>query len=451
MPTLTLKGYPNPKQEEFFSASTRHIAFGGSRGGGKSWAMRRKFVLLALRYSNLKLLLLRRTLPELRENHVLPLMEELNGIAKHNSEEKAFIFPNGSRLKLGYCEHESDVYQYQGQEYDVIGLEEATHFTEGQMQFLTTCNRSTRKDFKPRMYYTANPGNVGHSWFKRLFVDKVYHGAEKADNYAFIQARVYDNTVLMEANPEYVHTLENLPENLRRAHLDGDWDVFAGQVFREWARDIHIVPAFEPPIEWYRYRAMDWGFAKPYSVLYGAVDFDGRIWLYRELYGWDGRPNVGSEEDPTQVATKVLRIDSGMELYGLADPSIFARPQSGGKSVEELFRDNGVIWQRADNDRLAGKMQVHHRLRPQADKKPMLMVMDCCEHLIRTLPTLVYDKHSLEDVDSSQEDHAYDALRYLLMARPIVPTAVAEIKQLPFALRTSEEIAQEGKTWISWV
>jgi len=450
MATLTLKGYPNPRQEEFFKATSRHIAYGGSRGGGKSWAMRRKFVLLALHYPGLKLLLLRRTLPELRENHVLPLLEELAGIAKHNNSEKAFTFPNGSRLKLGYCEHETDVYQYQGQEYDVIGLEEATHFTETQMQFLTTCNRSVRKDFKPRIYYTANPGNVGHAWFKRLFVDKSYQGAENPEDYVFIQARVYDNEVLMAANPEYVRTLENLPDNLRKAHLDGDWNVFAGQVFREWRQDIHVVPAFEPHPEWYRYRALDWGFAKPYSALWGAVDFDGRIWLYRELYGWGGRTDTGSEEDPSQVAAKIKQIDRGMDLYGLADPSIFARPQSGGKSVEELFRENGVFWQRADNDRLAGKMQVHHRLRPQPNKQPMLIIMDCCEHLIRTLPTLVYARHNLEDVETTQEDHAYDALRYLLMARPLVPTPHVEAKQLPFALRTAEEIAQEGKTWMSW-
>lgn len=450
MPAFALKGYPNPRQEQFFRANARHIAYGGARGGGKSWAMRRKFVLLALRYPGLRLLLLRRTMPELRENHVVPLLAELAGVAKYSAAERAFVFPGGARLKLGYCEHEGDVYQYQGQEYDVIGLEEATHFSEPQMQFLTTCNRSTRQDFRPRMYYTANPGGPGHAWFKRLFIDRAYHGPERAEDYIFIPARVYDNAVLMQANPEYVRTLEALPEQMRKAHLDGDWSVFAGQVFSEWRADVHVVPAFEPPAEWYRFRALDWGFAKPYCVLWGAVDFDGRIWLYAELYGWGGRPDVGSEEDPTQVAAKIRQVDAGAELYGLADPSIFARPQSGGKSVEELFRAAGVFWQRADNDRLAGKMQVHHRLRPQADKQPMLMVMDCCAHLTRTLPALIYDSHKSEDVNTSQEDHAYDALRYLLMARPITPQVKIERTPLPFALRTDAEIRQEGKTWMSW-
>ena len=158
---LLLKGIPNPRQAEFFRSQARHTAYGGARGGGKSWAMRRKLVLLALHAPGLNLLLLRRTLPELRENHLVPLLAELGGVAVYNGTERVFRFPTGSRLRLGYCDKEADVYQYQGQEYDVIGLEEATHFTEEQMQFLTTCNRTVKPDFKPRMYYTCNPGGPG--------------------------------------------------------------------------------------------------------------------------------------------------------------------------------------------------------------------------------------------------------------------------------------------------
>jgi phage terminase large subunit len=145
-----LKGYPNPRQAEFFASRARHTAYGGARGGGKSWAMRRKLVLLALKYEGLQLLLLRRTLPELTENHVRPLQTELSGFVNYNQTQRVFTFPNGSRIKLGYCDNEQDVFQYQGQEYDVIGLEEATQFTESQMQFITTCNRSVRTDFSPR-------------------------------------------------------------------------------------------------------------------------------------------------------------------------------------------------------------------------------------------------------------------------------------------------------------
>lgn len=156
-PKLILKGLPSAKQIEFFEASAPHICYGGARGGGKSWAMRRKMVMLMLSYDGLSGLILRRTLPELRENIIIPLLKELTGFAVYNETEKVFRFPNGSRLKFGYCDSENDVYQYQGQEYDVIALEEATHFTKSQMEFLTTCNRTTRTDFSPRMYYTCNP------------------------------------------------------------------------------------------------------------------------------------------------------------------------------------------------------------------------------------------------------------------------------------------------------
>ena len=207
---LHLPGTPNPKQELFFLASARHIAYGGARGGGKSWGMRRKFVLLAFRYAGLNLLLLRRTLPELNENHVLPLQKELYGAVTYQATQRAFLFPNGSRIKLGYCDQEKDVYQYQGQEYDVIGMEEATHFTESQMTFLTTCNRSVRTDFSPRMYYTCNPGGVGHEWVKRLFIDRRYGPGERPEDYAFIPAQVYDNPVLLHAG--------GLPLHPRPAH-----------------------------------------------------------------------------------------------------------------------------------------------------------------------------------------------------------------------------------------
>lgn len=156
-PKLSLQGVPNPKQIEFFKSRTRYTCYGGARGGGKSWAMRRKAVLLALNYENLRILILRRTFPELKANIVDPLVIELGGFADYIVSEREFRFPNGSRIKMGYCDSENDVIQYQGQEYDVICLEEATHFTESQMQFLTTCNRSTRTDITPRMYFTCNP------------------------------------------------------------------------------------------------------------------------------------------------------------------------------------------------------------------------------------------------------------------------------------------------------
>ena len=315
---LELKGIPNPKQAEFFRSTARHTAYGGARGGGKSWAMRRKLVLLALNYPGLNALIMRRTLPELRENHVIPLLKELKGAAKYNAAERVFKFPNGSRLRLGYCDSASDVYQYQGQEYEVIGLEEATHFTEEQMQFLTTCNRTVRRDFSPRMYYTCNPGGIGHGWVKRLFIDRTYRRGERESDYRFIPARIYDNPALITADPEYLRQLENLPEELRRAYLDGDWDVLAGQFFREFSRAKHVIEPFELPSWWRRFRSIDWGYNDPCAVLWHAVDGEGRVYTYRELYLRYTRAD--------QVAERIRRESEGEDIaYTVASPDMWQK------------------------------------------------------------------------------------------------------------------------------
>ncbi|MEN6340195.1 MAG: phage terminase large subunit [Clostridiaceae bacterium] len=424
---ILLKGYPNPRQMEFFCSRARHTAYGGARGGGKSWAMRRKFVLLALRYSNLQLLLLRRTLPELNENHARPLQTELSGFVNYNQTHREFTFPNGSRIKLGYCDNEKDVYQYQGQEYDVIGLEEATHFTESQMQFLTTCNRSVRSDFSPRMYYTCNPGGAGHAWVKRLFIDRRYRNSEQAEDYVFIPARVTDNPVLMKT-PSYLKTLENLPEPLKRAHLNGDWDVLAGQYFGEFSRERHVLEPFTVPKSWRKFRAMDWGYNDPCCVLWFAVSPGGRVYVYREYYE---REVLSSE------TAKRIRSLTGEEkiAYTAASPDAWqcrgmnASGELPGMSIAEVFAHGGVTLIRADNTRIPGWQRVREYLADADDGQPRLGIFRCCQNLIRTLPMLTFDENFVEDVGGNCEDHAPEALRYGLMSRPV---SFAE-KQLPKA------------------
>lgn len=275
---------PNPRQELFFKAEAPHIAYGGARGGGKSWAMQKKFTLLAMRYENLNLLLLRRTLGQVYRNHELPMATELAGHVAYNQTRHELTFPTGSRIVFGYCDAEFDVYQYQGQEYEVIGLEEATQFTPFQMQFLATCNRTTRKDISPRMYYTCNPGGVGHDHIKRLFIDRMFTKDESPDDYVFIPASVWDNDVLMQNDPKYIRNLKALPEHLRKAYLDGDWNVIEGQYFREFDRKRHVIEPFEIPMDWKRFRAMDWGYSDPTAVLWFAIAPDKHIYVYRELY-----------------------------------------------------------------------------------------------------------------------------------------------------------------------
>ncbi|MBQ3888318.1 MAG: phage terminase large subunit [Clostridia bacterium] len=453
MKTLLLPP-PNPKQQAFFECRRRYVGYGGARGGGKSWALRTKFILLAFDYPGLKLLLLRKTLPELRENHLLPMLELLNGIARYKKDERAFLFPNGSRIRLGYCDSEGDIYQYQGQEYDVIGVEECTHFTLRQIQFLTTCNRTTRTDFKPRMYFTGNPGGVGHNWFKRLFVKGRYEPGEDPDDYAFIPATVDDNTVLMRRNPEYVKVLDALPEKLRQAHRFGNWDIFDGQFFEEFRDDpnhyrdrrfTHVIEPFEIPADWTLYRSFDFGYAKPFSCAWWAMDYDGRLYRILELYGCTRTPNDGVKWPPDKIFSEIARVERehrwlrGRKVFGVADPSIW--DASRGEAIIESADRHGVFFTKGDNKRIPGWMQVHYRLQFDAEGLPMLYVFRNCAGFIRTVPELEFSTTDPEDLDTTGEDHIADETRYLCMARPIAPIVrrgACELGDDPLDLRKNK-------------
>lgn len=429
---------PNVRQREFFLSRARHTAYGGARGGGKSWAMRRKMVMLAMRYSGLRLLLLRRSLQELRENHILPLQAELAGYATFKKDERAFIFPNGSRLTLGYCDADSDILQYQGAEYDVIGFEEATHFKEEWIVFICTALRTTKKDFFARVYYTCNPGGVGHAYIKRLFIDRRFEGLERAEDYAFIPAVVYDNRVLIEADPEYVRRLEALPAHKRRAHLEGDWNVYEGQVFEEFRDDpthyadrryTHVIAPFVPPREWRLYRSFDFGYSKPFSVGWWAKDGDGRLYRLLEFYGCvRGEANVGLRMSPEAIFREIARIErehpwlSGRQITGVADPAIW--DASRGEAISETAERCGVYFERGDNRRIAGWMQIHNRLAFDQDGVPMLYIFSACREFLRTVPTLQYSAAHPEDVDSDMEDHIADETRYLCMMVPMMPAEI---------------------------
>lgn len=414
----------NPKQKLFFEAKAPHIAYGGARAGGKSWAMRVKFVLLAMRYPNLKILLLRRTLTELKGNHLDALLDLLSpainkGHIQYSVTNHEFKFWNGSFIRLGYCEAEKDVYRYQGHEYDIIGLEEATQFTETQMQFLTTCNRSTRADFAPRMYYTCNPGGVGHNWVKRLFIDKEYRQYEKPEDYIFIPANIYDNKILLETRPEYLTALQNLPDDLRRAHLEGDWDALMGQFFREFRRGRHVCEPFEIPGYWRRFRAIDWGYNDPCCVLWFAISHDKRIYVYDEIY-----QNQTLANDMAPLIK--YKTSDDKVSYTVASPDMWAKrgtllkTEGGqtGESISDVFQKSGVHLRPADNSRVVGWQRVREYLRDAPDGKPYLQIFSNCENLIREFPLLQFDENNKEDAMDGN-DHALEALRYGLMSRPL--------------------------------
>ena len=437
---------PNPKQILFYRSRAKHTAYGGARGGGKSYAMRRKLVMLCMRYPNLSVLLLRRTMQELRENHILPLQTSLNGYAAYKKDDRAFVFPNGSRLKLGYCDNDGDMMQYQGAEYDVIGFEEATNFREEWIRFITTSLRSTRSDFRTRVYYTCNPGGPGHAYIKRLFIDRDYREGEKPEDYVFIPARVYDNKPLMVANPDYIRLLEALPAHKRKAHLDGDWNVYEGQVFEEFRDDsehygdrlyTHVIEPFEIPDTWTVFRSYDHGYAKPFSCGWWACDYDGRLYRILELYGCVPREeNVGVKWNTDEIFAEIARIErehrwlKGKRIYGVADPAIWA--SNGGISIAETAERYGIYFEKGDNQRISGWMQVHNRLMFDENGIPMMYIFKNCQGFIRTVPLLQYSRVSPEDVDSELEDHIADETRYMCMMRPITPKVKTERKAPEF-------------------
>lgn len=407
----------SPKQEQFLLSHKRYVGYGGARGGGKSWSVRTKAKLLALKHGGIRILIMRRSYPELRENHILPLMAELKGAAKYKEVEKAFVFPNGSRIRLGYCDNDGDVLRYQGQEYDVIFIDEATHFSEYQFGVLQACVRGAN-NFPKRMYLTCNPGGVGHQWVKRLFIDREYRDNERAEDYEFIQAKVTDNLALMEQDPGYVQMLDNLPEDIRRAWRDGDWDMFVGQYFTEFRRETHVVEPFEIPESWRRYMTLDYGLDM-LACYWVALDERGKAYVYREVYRSD---LIISE------AARAIKeaMPAGEKIAArFAPPDLWNRRQDTGRSVAEVFAREGLPLSKASNDRVAGWLDLKEWLHPYDDGTDAnLKIFGCCPNLIRSLPQLQHDQHNPNDCAGQPHEitHGPDALRYFVAGRP-TPTS----------------------------
>ena len=444
MPNELIIAKPYPPQEAFYLATARRVAYGGARGGGKSFALRQKLSMLASYYPGIQILLLRRTFPELSENHILPLRRMLNGIAVYRDTNKEFTFPNGSRIKCGYLAAESDVLQYQGQAYEVIAMDEATQFSETQYRAMTECNRLSGNMvdvFVPRMYFTCNPGGVGHAWVKRLFIDRNYTALENPDDYQFIQARVYDNAFLMENDPEYVRNLEALPPKRRAAMLDGRWDVFEGQFFDSFLDNpdgyktgIHtnVIDRPDPAdmSDWRLYRAFDWGFSAPFAVSYWSVDFNNRAYCISEIYGCDGEPNVGIKKPPQEIFRMIQEHEAnnpvlaGKDITGVADPAIWQ--SQTGESIAEVGEKMGVGFLKGDNARISGWQQVQKRMAMDETDRPHLYVCRNCKNMIRTIPQMIYSARVPEDLDTTLEDHLCDTMRYFCMLRPMSPSKIEE-------------------------
>ena len=441
---------PSEKQRLFLSAKARHVAFGGARGGGKSWAVRTKAKLLALRYPGIRILIVRRTYPELQNNHVRILKTELKDIAVYRDKEKLLEFPGGSIIQFSYCAKDSDLDRLQGVEYDVIFLDEATQLTPFQMKTITACLRGVN-DFPKRIYYTCNPGGRGHGYIKRLFIDRQFAPGEDPEDYTFIQSLVTDNHALMATQPEYIKQLESLPEKLKKAWLYGCWDLFEGQFFEEFrtspdpaaceklglslddakaqGRFTHVIAPFDlatgPKKHWQIYRSYDFGYAKPFSCGWWAIDPEGVMYRILELYGCTDTPDEGVKWTPETQFAQIAQLErthpwlKGKRILGVADPAIW--DASRGESIADTAMKYGIYFTPGDHQRLPGWMQCHYRLQFDENGYARCYIFDTCRHFIRTLPTLSYDNAKPEDLDTTGEDHIADEWRYLCMARPIAP------------------------------
>ena len=440
----------NPRQAEFMACCAKYIAFGGARGGGKSWAVRQKARLLALRYSGIRMLLIRRTYQELENNHIRYLRGELQGLAEYRATARQFLFRNGSVLDFGYCACDADLDRYQGAEYDIIFIDEATQLREEWLRQFAACLRGVNQ-FPKRIYYTCNPGGPGHQYIKRLFLDRRFLPGERGEDYVFIPARVTDNLALLRAQPDYLEQLQALPAKLRAAWLEGKCDVFEGQFFPEFTDDpehyadrrfTHVIAPFDIPRSWRVYRSYDFGYAKPFSCAWWAVDHDGVIYRILELYGCTDTPDEGVRWTPEQQFRKIRQMEDehpwlkGRDIQGVADPAIW--DTSRGESIYETALRYRIYFQKGDNRRLPGWMQMHYRLSFDSEGYPQMYIFNTCRAFVRTVPALLYSSTDVEDLDTRQEDHVADESRYFCMSRPIAPrceTAQVQAGEDPLNMR----------------
>ena len=404
-------GELNPKQKLFCQARTRYVGYGGARGGGKSHVLRIKAFGGALTYPGIRILIVRRDYPELEQTMILPMRKLIpQEVAVYNGSMHMFFFANGSTIKFGHY-GTSDDDEYQGQEYDWIFMDEATHFTEYEFRTLGATLRGVN-EIPKHFYLTCNPGGVGHPWVKRLFVTREYEGVESGRDYSFIPATVEDNKELLKASPEYIQMLDTLPEDIRAAHRYGDWDAMAGQYFSEFRRERHVVKPFIVPKEWPRYRAFDYGLDM-FACYWFAIDFDDRVWVYREYC------ESGLIVSEAAAAMRRLTPPGEQIQFTVAPPDMWSTQKDTGRTMAEIFMENGIGIVRASSQRVQGWMVVKEFLKERPDGRPGMLFTEDCPRMIRDLPALQHDEKNPSDCAKEPHEitHSPDALRYGLIYR----------------------------------
>lgn len=414
-------GEANPKQKAFFASTKLYTGYGGAKGGGKTWAVRVKALLGAYNYPGIRVLLMRKTYPELQSNHIEPMLKMIQPeLASYNGALHTIYFENGSLIHFGHWSGENSELEYNGQEYDWIFLDEATQFTWRTFQFLGGLLRGVNK-FPKRMYITCNPGGVGHRWVKRLFIDKDYitnsdnpEEDENPDDYVFIPATVEDNKALMESSPQYVRNLAQMPENLRRAYRYGDWSALGGNYFPEFSEAVHTVESFKIPEHWPRYRSFDYGLDM-FACAWFAVDEEGRSWMYREY----SESNLIVQDAARAMLDHTLPGENVSITF--APPDMWNRQKDTGKTMAEIFMECGVPIVRADNNRVQGHMLMKEQFAKRDDGKPSMLIFRNCKETIDDIKDIQADEKNPNDCakDPHEVTHRVDAVRYYCISRTV--------------------------------
>ena len=417
-------------QTEFLAAAETDVLYGGAAGGGKSYAM----LVDPLRYAHRaahRALIIRRSMPELRE--LIDKSRELYPKAfpgcKYREVEKLWNFPSGAKIEFGFLERDADVYRYQGQAYSWIGFDEITHLpTEFSWNYLASRLRTTDSEIVPYMRCTANPGGVGAHWVKNRYIlpsdpDTSFVGKDGLTR-KFIPARLEDNPFLA-MDGRYEKMLKALPPTQRKQLLEGNWDVNEGAAFTEFSLEEHVIPPFQIPIHWDRVKGIDYGYASESACVWATIDpSDGTLIVYRELY----RKGLTGQDLGTIITE--MEVEDPFSVQGVLDTAAWSRTGTTGPTVGETLVRQGHKLRRADKNRIRGKIQIHEYLRLQPSGRPRLQIFSSCPSLIRELQSIPLDKTNPEDVNTHAPDHAYDALRYLIMSRPRVNDPLAQMRHL---------------------
>ena len=435
--TIEINYIPNAKQRIFHSSNADEVVYGGAKGGGKSCALVMEALAYGLENAGAEMYIFRETFDDLEANIIREWKEKVpKELYTYREGKYLATLINGTNIKFRYIRNYQDAEGYQGRSMDWIGVDELTKHEKRSIQVLLSCLRSP-KGFKPTFRGTCNPGGIGHSWVKEDYIDATQYGEKQTidpvtgNKRQFIPAKVYDNDVLMKNDPNYIKRLENLPEKERKAFLHGDWDIFEGQYFEEFRREIHVIEPFVIPENWNKYVSLDYGLDMLACYWY-AIDTQNNVYVYKELYE--------SNLIISAAAQRIKEINGNDNIkIRYAPPDLENRRQDTGKSAFDIFRENGISLVKADNRRVDGWYAVKEWIKPfnikdeqtgEEKQTSKLKIFSNCKNLIRTLPQVQRDEKDPNDVDTEPHEltHAPDALRYFCIMRQR-PTEIQKPKK----------------------